>query len=618
MTPASRGQAWWGLGLLLVLVILAGLYFSGVVTLPFGPKKPQALCYVSPKNPNFIKAAPGHDPEGNALVPVYATPASGPPPAKAPAVAPVAAPAVKPEAKTQHWHCPMHPQIVTTAPGKCPICSMDLVPVHENEPQAPAATAPAAPAPAAAKERKIKHWVAPMDPSYIRDKPGKSPMGMDLVPVYEEAAPAPAAKGERKVKYWVSPMDPGYVRDKPGKAPCGMDLVPVYEDTGAGAAAPGAISISPTTVQSMGVRTAKVEVRPLSRLTLAVGRVTFDERNLAVITTRVDGWVERLYVNATGDPVRKGQALLSIYSPDLVTAQEEYLLAVRNLKTMKTSPVKEMATGAQRLAEASRRRLSYFDISAGQINELERTGGVKKNLTLYSPVNGIVTKRLATQGMYTRAGMPLLEVADLSTVWVDADIYQYELPWIKVGQPVTMTLDYMPGETFPGKIDYVYPYLKEATRTAKVRLRFRNPGLKLKPEMFAQVKIESPVAHNAVVVPADAVIDTGLKQHVFIALGQGRFEPREVKLGVLGNDGVREVLSGLKGGEDVVVSAQFMLDSESRFREAVQMMMPGQGSEGRKEAKPPAAPAAAPTPPGMKMEGQKQAPPAAMPPGHKH
>ena len=424
-----------------------------------------------------------------------------------------------------------------------------------------------------------------MDPSYIRDKPGKSPMGMDLVPVYEEAAPAPAAQGERKIKYWVSPMDPGYVRDKPGKAPCGMDLVPVYEDTGAAAAAPGAISISPATIQSMGVRTAKVQVRPLSRLTLAVGRVTFDERNLAVITTKVDGWVERLYVNATGDPVRKGQALLSIYSPDLVSAQEEYLLAVRNLKAMKTSPVKEMAEGAQRLARASRRRLSYFDISAGQINELERTGRVRKHLTLYSPANGIVTKRMATQGMYTRAGMPLLEVADLSTIWVDADIYQYELPWIKVGQPVTMTLEYLPGETFPGKIDYVYPYLKEATRTAKVRLRFRNPGLKLKPEMFAQVKIESPVAHNAVVVPADAVIDTGLKQHVFIALGQGRFEPREVKLGVLGNDGVREVLSGLKGGEDVVVSAQFMLDSESRFREAVQLMMPPE-SKAKKEGAP--------------------------------
>jgi Cu(I)/Ag(I) efflux system membrane fusion protein/cobalt-zinc-cadmium efflux system membrane fusion protein len=560
MTPASRRTTWWGLGLILVLVILGGIYFAGLAPLPFGQAKPKALCYVSPKNPQYIKEAPGKDPEGNDLVPVYPTPATGQPPATGPAVAP----ADRPEAKTNLWRCPMHPQIVKDAPGKCPICGMDLVPVPAEK--APAPAAPAAGAPAA---------------------PPK----------------------ERKIKYWVSPMDPGYVRDKPGKAPCGMDMVPVYEDAGGGAETPGVIAVSPATVQSMGVRTAKVEVRPLSRLTLAVGLVNFNERNLSTVTTKVNGWLERLYVNATGDPVRKGQALVSIYSPELVASQEEYLLAVRNLKAMQKSPVKEMVDGARRLAEASRRRLAYFDISAAQIEDLERTGQVKKNLTLASPANGIVTKRMVTQGMYVQAGMPLLEVADLSTVWVDADIYQYELPWIKVGQPVTMSLDYLPGETFPGKIDYIYPYLKEATRTAKVRLRFSNPGLKLKPEMFAQVRIESPVVHNAVVVPADAVIDTGLKQYVFIALGGGRFEPREVKLGVLGDDGVREVLAGLKGGEDVVTSAQFMLDSESRFREAVQMMMPGQEAEGKKEGGPPARPEMKP--------GEKPAP-ALTPPGHKH
>jgi membrane fusion protein, copper/silver efflux system len=561
MTPASRRNAWWGLGLVLVLVILGGIYLAGLAPLPFGQPKPKALCYVSPKNPNYIKEVPGKDPEGNELVPVY-------------------------------------PTVTGT-----------------QKPTGPAVgVAPQA-------ERKIKHWVSSMDPTYIRDKPGKDYMNMDLVPVYEEApaptAPVPGAPAaspkERKIKYWVSPMDPGYVRDKPGKAPCGMDMVPVYEDAGGGAETPGVIAVSPATVQSMGVRTAKVEVRPLSRLTLAVGLVNFNERNLSTITTKVNGWLERLYVNATGDPVRKGQALVSIYSPELVASQEEYLLAVRNLKAMKSSPVKEMADGARRLAEASRRRLAYFDISAAQIEALERTGEVKKNLTLASPANGIVTKRMATQGMYVQAGMPLLEVADLSTVWVDADIYQYELPWIKVGQPVTMSLDYLPGETFPGKIDYIYPYLKEATRTAKVRLRFPNPGLKLKPEMFAQVRIESPVTHQAVVVSADAVIDTGLKQHVFIALGGGRFEPREVKLGVLGNDGVREVLSGLKGGEDVVTSAQFMLDSESRFREAVQMMMPGQEPAGKKEGEPQPMPG---TKPGEKPPAAPAAPP--MPPGHKH
>ncbi len=221
---------------------------------------------------------------------------------------------------------------------------------------------------------------------------------------------------------------------------------------------PGAIAVSPTTIQSMGVRTAKVEVRPLTHDTWTVGLITFNERNLSVVNTKVAGWVERLYINATGDPVRRGQALLSIYSPDLVSAQDEYLLALRNLKNLEKSPYPEMVEGARRLAEASRRRLEYFDVSAGQIEALKTSGHVKKHLVLASPAKGIVTKRMVTQGQMVQAGMPLLEVADLSTIWVDADIYQYELPWIKVGQKVEMSLNYMPGETFAGRIDYIYPY----------------------------------------------------------------------------------------------------------------------------------------------------------------
>ncbi|MFH1594919.1 MAG: efflux RND transporter periplasmic adaptor subunit [Pseudomonadota bacterium] len=541
----ERRYLWRGLalGLILSLLALGGLYLAGFHLMRHGPAPttkeeptPKPLCYVSPKNPDYIRLEPGQDPEGAPLLPVYPTkpPAPGTPPA----------------------------------------------------------------------EKQLKYWVSPMDPTFVRTQPGKDPMGMDLVPVYGElgqpAKPAATAKRERKIKYWVSPMDPGYVRDKPGKAPCGMDMVPVYEDVEGAAVAHGVIAVSPTTVQSMGVRTAKVEVKPLSRVTTAVGLVTYNERNLAVINTKVNGWVEKLYVNATGDPVRKGQTLLSIYSPELVSAQEEYLLALRNLQTLGKSPITEMAEGAQRLAQATSRRLEYFDITPSQIEALKNTGRVKKNLVLISPANGIVTKRLVTQGMYVQAGMPLLEVADLTTVWVDADIYQYELPWIKVGQPAFMTLQYLPGETFPGTIDYLYPYLKGETRTAKVRLRFPNPKLKLKPEMFAQVRIESPVTKEAVVVPTEAVLDTGLKQQVFIALGGGHFEPREVKLGVEGNDGLREVLSGLQGGEEVVTSAQFLLDSESRFREAVQMMLAPQPQEGKPGAAPTAAPA------------------APMPPGHKH
>jgi|GEM_PF-223333 len=593
MRTDTRRSLWWGLvlGIGLCALALAALYWAGFRFMRHEGGAPataagKPLCYVSPTDTAFIRFSPGKDEKGQELMPVYPTQPGAPAPGQT----------------VKLWMSPTDPTFIRDKPG-VDLKGQELVPfVGEMGALA---------APAAAKGRKIKYWVSSMDPKFVSDKPGKDTMGMDLVPVYEEAPTAAAPQKERKIKYWVSPMDPGYIRDKPGKAPCGMDLVPVYE--GGEEEAPGTIKINPATVQSMGVTTTKVEVRPLSRLTLTVGMVTFDERNLNVITTKMDGWVERLYVRATGDPIRRGQNLLSIYSPELVTTQNEYLLALKNLKSLEKSGFPELEEGARRLLAAARQRLKYWDIPDSQIAALEETGEVQKALTLVSPVNGIVTKREVTQGMMVRAGMPLLEVADLSTIWVDADIYQYELPWIKVGQAVTMTLDYLPGETFKGRIDYIYPYLKEATRTARVRLRFSNPNLKLKPEMFAQVKIESPVTHNAVVVPSDAILDTGLKQHVFIALGQGRFEPREVKLGVLGNDGLREILSGLKGGEEVVTSAQFMLDSESRFREAVQMMMPGMEMGAKKEETPPAMP-------GMKMEETPPAAPAmpAMPPGHKH
>lgn len=403
------------------------------------------------------------------------------------------------------------------------------------------------------------------------------------------APPAPEAKEGRKIKYYVSPMDPKIISDKPGKDPMGMDFKPVYEEEGP-AMAPGTIKVDPNTLQSIGVRTAKVEVRPLSRVIRAVGKVMYDENQLKVVNTKMDGWVTRLYVKITGEPVRKSQKLVSIYSRELVPAQREYLLALKNLKTVGKSPFTEMAEGARRLADASRVRLEYFDITPSQIAELEKTGQVKKELTLTSPVRGIVTERMVTEGQFVTAGMTLLKVADLSTVWVEADIYQYELPWVAVGQRAEMTLNYLPGDTFTGQIEYIYPYLKGMTRTARVRLKFPNPGFKLKPEMFAQVEIKSPLKPEVVVVPTEAVLDTGEKQHVFVALGQGRFEPREVKLGVQGMDRLVQVLSGLKEGEEVVTSAHFLLDSESRFREAAAKFLSAQ--EPGKEGAPPAAPPA--------------------------
>jgi multidrug efflux pump subunit AcrA (membrane-fusion protein) len=488
--------------------------------------------------------------------------------------------------KTLCYISPTDSNYIRFAPGKDEK-GQPLVPVYPTQPPTPGAPLP---------KEKVQFWVSPVDSKFMRDKPGKDPQGFDLMPVYGELGAVTAAtKKERKVKYWVSPMDPGYVRDKPGKAPCGMDMVPVYEEEGT-TAAEGTIAVSPNVVQTMGVRTSKVELQPLSRTIRAVGKVMYDERQLSLVNTKINGWVERLYVKATGDPIRKGQPLLSIYSPELVSTQQEYLLALKNRKNLEKSPFPDLKEGAQRLVEASRRRLMYWDIPVSQITTLEKTGEVQKTLTLNSPVHGIVTKRMVTEGQMAQPGMPLLEVADLSTVWVEADIYEYELPWIKMGQHAQMTLQYIPGETFHGKIHYIYPYLSGATRTAKVRLAFPNPNLKLKPDMFAQVEIASPLKEPAVVVPSEAVLDTGEKQHVFVALGKGQFEPREVKVGLYGDGGFRQVLSGLKPGEEVVTSAQFMLDSESRFREAIALML--------KE--------------GDKKEGApKEGPPAAMP-GHKH
>ncbi|MEJ2091792.1 MAG: efflux RND transporter periplasmic adaptor subunit [Syntrophobacterales bacterium] len=410
---------------------------------------------------------------------------------------------------------------------------------------------------------------------------------MQLIASPGPSALAPEAKEGRKIKYWVSPMNPKFVSGKPGKDPMGMDLVPVYAE-GTEAQAPGAIVVDPQTLQSMGVKTGKVEVRPLSRVIRAVGMVIYDERQLSLVNTKVDGWVDRLFVKVTGAPIRQGQALLSLYSRELVTTQREYLLALKNLKTIGKSPFAELAEGAQRLFEASRQRLEYFDIPSSEVNLLEKTGKVKKNLTLVSPVNGIITKRMVTEGQFVMSGMTLLEVADLSTIWVDADIYEYELPWVKVGQKAVMTLTYLPGKTYVGEIEYLYPYLKGKTRTAKIRLKFPNPRLELKPEMFAQVMIKSPLTLPVVTVPSEAVIDTGVKQHVFLALGKGRFAPREVKLGVWGEGGLREVISGLKGGEEVVTSAQFLLDSESLFKEAAALLLkPGESEKGGAPAAPP-------------------------------
>ncbi|MDY0213245.1 MAG: efflux RND transporter periplasmic adaptor subunit [Desulfuromonadaceae bacterium] len=425
----------------------------------------------------------------------------------------------------QKYTCGMHPMIITDEPGTCPICGMDLTPLKTR-------TAGAA------------------------EKP----------------------QGERKIKYWVAPMDPTYIRDEPGKSPMGMDLVPVYEDESAGGAT---ISIDPVVQQNMGVRMAPVERRDLHRTVRTVGLVDYAEPQQYSVNAKIDGWIERLYVAQTGQVVRKGDPLLELYSPKLVSAQEEYLLALRNRNQLNDSSFNKIAAGGERLLEASRKRLQYWDISERQIRELERSGTVNKTLTLYAPSDGIVKMKMTYAGGYVNAGQELFQLADISKVWVYADIYAYELPWIKVGQKASVTLPYGDGdgENLEAQITYIYPYVEPKTRTVKARLEFKNPNFELKPDMYVNVYINGQEVQNVLTVPVEAVIHSGEKQTVFVALGDGKFEPRQVITGLQNQKGYIEIKQGLLEGEHIVTSAQFMFDSESTLREAIQKMLAPQKNE---------------------------------------
>jgi Cu(I)/Ag(I) efflux system membrane fusion protein/cobalt-zinc-cadmium efflux system membrane fusion protein len=374
---------------------------------------------------------------------------------------------------------------------------------------------------------------------------------------------------EKKGQYTCS-MHPFILRDEPGSCPiCGMALTPV-KNGGSSAPIGDGITIDPITLQNMGVRTEPVIKRNLERSIRTVGVVAMaDERQYAV-NTKIEGWVEQLHVDQLGQRVSKGQPLLSIYSPQLVAAQQEYLLAAANRQRLAGSSFPEIVAGSARLLEAARTRLRYWDISPEQLKLLESTGKPSKTLTLYSEHSGIVTSKKVLQGARVMAGEELLQIADLSTLWVNADIYEYELPWVKVGQKVEVELP-MLGRTITGTIDYLFPALDTATRTVKARIVIDNRELAVKPSMFANVRIVAQTAASVLTIPITALLNSGNEQTVFVALGEGRFAPRPVTTG-LRDEALIEVRSGLGEGESVVVSAQFMLDSESRLREALDKM----------------------------------------------
>lgn len=409
-----------------------------------------------------------------------------------------------------------------------------------------------------------------MHPQVVQDEPGNCSIGgMKLMPVKRPpggGAPA-AGSDERRIKYYKSTMIPGEVRETPGQDSMGMDMVPVYEDEAAAADA-STISIDPVTIQNMGIRTAAVESGPLRRVIRTVGTIDSSEPALADVNTKFKGWIEKLYVNATGQLVERGDPLFEIYSPELYSAQTEYLLALGG------APASDEA-GGDAVLRSARLKLKFFDISDGQIAELETTREPKKTLRIVAPRKGFVIDKMVVEGQMVEAGMTTYRLADLGLVWVYAEIYEQDLPLIQLGQEALVSLSYLPGRQFRGRVTYVYPTVNEKTRTARVRMEFRNPGYLLKPGMFASVELRAELAPSALLVPDMAILRSGEENAVFVALDGGKFDPRTVTLGPRAEGDMYQVLSGLKEGERVVTSGQFMLDSESQLREAIQKMLHG-------------------------------------------
>jgi membrane fusion protein, copper/silver efflux system len=418
-------------------------------------------------------------------------------------------------------------------------------------------------------EKKPLFYRSPMNPSVTSPVPAKDSMGMDYVPVFAEDNRT--EQGE--ILFYRNPMNPGVTSPVPAKDSMGMDYVPVYKTNNKEAnEVKGSVNIDAVTVQNIGIRTATAKKSVLSHIVRAVGRVAYDEERIVRLHPKTEGWIETLRVDKTGEWVKKNDDLLSIYSPQLVSSQQEYILALNNLKVLEKSPIEDIRRGAEELVKSSRERLNLLDVPAHQLHDLTSSHTIKKSLHIHTPADGIVINIGAREGQYVTPETELYMIADLSKVWVYADIYEYELPWVKVGDPVEMQLAGVPGRIFKGHLAFIYPYAEAKTRTIKVRLAFDNAQLLLKPELFTEVTIYAGKQEDAVVIPSEAVIRSGAKNQVFVVRGAGKFEPRLITTGLSSNNEIA-VLDGLEAGEEVVTSAQFLIDSESKLHEATAKMM---------------------------------------------
>jgi len=409
--------------------------------------------------------------------------------------------------------CPMHPQIVRDEPGSCPICGMDLVKKAVDK-----------------TETALEHAEKHLDPTYV------------------------------------CPMHPQIVRDEPGSCPiCGMDLVKKQPEKQETVEQHPSVTLSAGTIQNMGVRTQKVQQGSLSRTIQTVGYVTYDENKIAHVHPRSTGWVEKLKVRAEGDVVQADQVLLEMYSPEIFAAQEEFLVSLR------VGNSKLLGENVTAINTVARQKLRLLAVPEAVINTLIDSGQAVDRIPLLAPQAGIITQLGIREGMYVTPSLELFTIADLSTIWVQIEIYEHQLNWVKVGQQAEITVPALPGQHWQGQVDYIYPQLTQQTRTLKVRLKFNNPQQLLKPNMFAQAEIQVQPKTNVLKIPQEALIVTGAGERVILALDEGRFQPVAVTSGI-SSQGMVEIRSGLKVNQRIVTSGQFLIDSESNLQASLQRL----------------------------------------------
>lgn len=429
-------------------------------------------------------------------------------------------------AKKQLWTCSMHPHILKEEPGPCPICQMRLTPVRDS-----------------------------------------------TVPTAIEGGLGEAEKpaGERKILYWRAPMDPNFTSDQPGKSPTGMDLIPVYEQE---AVAPGAVRVDPSFTQNFAVRTAVAEKGSISLDIRTVGILSHNEKAIVSVNTRFEGWIEKAFYNNIGEAVQRGDPLFEIYSPQLVTTQKEYLAALDYVEKLSGSAYPEAVERARSLLESSVERMRYWNVTPEQIRQLEATRKVRRTVTVYSPASGFIVYKMgdSLEGMRLTPGMTVLKLADHSKLWAEVELYEHQIRHARVGQRVRVEVDAFPGRVWQGRIDFFDTAVDPKTRTLKAYVEVDNKDFRLRPEMFATVLIRLPGSASSVRVPSEAVLHSGERAVVIVRKADNIFEPREVELGAEA-DGLQAVLSGVRAGEIVVTSSQFLIDSESNLRAAITRML---------------------------------------------